>query len=134
MSKSRSDGVFGCHVCWPTDAEAAHAASRGLKTVAQLIDESHYHVTIRACHQCGQAFLAVFTETIDWTEGEDPQYWTLLPIQSEEARDLISQGETVSEAAINSLGKGRRCLQHDYPKGKPPRTIWGLGFFVGPHD
>ncbi|MGA7951568.1 MAG: hypothetical protein WCA45_15615 [Thiobacillaceae bacterium] len=99
-----------------------------------MIDESRFHVTIRACEECGQNFVSVFTELIDWSDGEDPQYWTLLPIEANEAADLISQGDSVTERAINALGKERKCLQHDHPKGKPARTSWGSAFFVGPHD
>jgi len=41
-------------------------ARRALDFEAELIDESHVHVAILACGQCGQRFVSVFTETIDW--------------------------------------------------------------------
>ena len=125
MSEARPGEAFGCEVCWPSEAEAAYLASRGLSRVAELVDESHCHVTIRACEKCGLNFVSVFTETIDWSDGDDSQYWTLFPIEASEAADLISREGSVTEGAINALGKARKCLQHDHPKGKPTRTSWG---------
>ena len=134
MSEEQSGETFGCEKCWPFSAEAADAARRGLIPVAELIDESHFHVMIRACSVCSQKFISIFTELIDWSEGDDPQYWTLLPITEDEAAGLTRSGDSVTEEVLNSLGKGRRSLQHDRPKGKPPRTCWGVGVLVGRHD
>jgi hypothetical protein len=125
---------FGCENCWPLSPEGADAASRALTREADLIDELHFHVMIRTCRSCSQCFLSIFTEMIDWIDGDDPQYWTLLPITEVEAADLIRQGNSLAEQTLNSLGSGRRSLHHDHPKGKPPRTYWGTGIWVGPHD
>ena len=65
----------GCKRCWPSSADAAWKARDGLKLSAELIDESHFHVMILACPQCGQQFISVFTEMIDWINGDDAQYW-----------------------------------------------------------
>jgi hypothetical protein len=86
------------------------------------------------CAQCGQSFVSVFTESIDWEGGDDPQYWTLLPVTPEEASDLCRQGDAVSEAALSALGPGRRSLHYDNPKGGAQRIFWGAGLFVGFHD
>ena len=134
MSDEQIAEVFGCENCWPSSPEGADAASRALTREADLIDESHFHVMIRACRSCSQRFLSIFTEMIDWVGGDDPQYWTLLPITEVEAADLIRQGNSVTEQTLNSLGSGRRSLRHEHPKGKPPRTYWGTGILVGPHD
>jgi hypothetical protein len=125
---------YGCQVCWPELPESAYLAGRNLAIVADLIDESHYGVSIRRCYACNQTFLSVFTEQIDWTDGDDPQYWTRLPITESEASALMNAGEKVTSGMINVLGQDRRCLQCDYPKGKSKRIMWGVGFFVGPHD
>jgi hypothetical protein len=125
---------FGCERCWPSTAEAAWEARETLTRVQELIDESHFHVMILACARCTQRFVSIFTEMIDWAGGDDPQYWTLLPITEKEAADLVQQKSSLTEASLNALGPGRRCLQHDYPKASAPRTSWGTGIFVGPHD
>ena len=88
---------------------------------------------VLACPNCSQRFLSVFTETIDWVDGEDPQYWTTLPITPAESADLAKHSPP-GEVDINAIGHGRRCLQHDSPKGVSPRSCWGNGILVGPHD
>jgi hypothetical protein len=116
---------FGCERCWPASADAAWEARAGLDSEQELIDESHLHVTIRACRSCSQRFVSIFNETVDWVDGDDPQYWTLLPVTAAEAANLTAQGGSVTEMGLNALGRGRRCLRHDHPKGAPARSYWG---------
>lgn len=116
---------FGCERCWPPAADAAWAARAALDTEHDLLDESHFHVMIQACRSCSQRFVSIFTETVDWVDGDDPQYWTLLPVTASEAAKLTAQGGSVTEMELNALGLGRRCLRHDHPKGGPARSYWG---------
>lgn len=125
---------FGCEHCWPTTPDAAWEASQALDRAADLIDESHFHVMIVACPSCTQRFVFVFTETIDWVDGEDPQYWTLLPITAAEAAELVRQPGPTTEAQLDALGPNRRCLRHDHPKGAESRSYWSTGSSVGWHD
>ena len=125
---------FGCARCWPDSAEAAWAAREGLPRVADLVDESHFHVMILACPDCAQRFVSVFTETIDWVDSEDPQYVSVLPITAVQADDLIQRRESLAESDIEALGPGRRCLRHDFPKREPKRCYWGTGLLIGTHD
>ena len=125
---------FGCERCWPTAADDAWQARSALATEHDLIDESHFHVTIRLCHACSQRFVAVFTETIDWVDGDDPQYWTLLPITAEETAQLVERRGSLTATKLDALGSGRRCLQHDHPKGQAARSYWRSGISVGRHD
>lgn len=134
MDDDRSEKDFGCERCWPTAADAVWEARRALTHAAELIDESHFHVMILACPCCSQRFVSIFTETIDWVDGDDPQYWSLLPITDAEAADLVRQQDSLTEAVLGSLGRGRRCLRVDYPKAAPRRIFWATGVSVGPHD
>jgi hypothetical protein len=129
--KASREPVNGCDRCWPTEAEAAWQGRSALTGAQDLIDESHFHAMILTCGGCGQRFLSVFTETIDWVDGEDPQYWTLLPITEGEAADLL---RTPSEAMLHAIGPDRRSLLRDFPKGADPRVYWSTGMRVGPHD
>ena len=125
---------FGCEPCWPTDAPAAWRARDGLNRLKELIDESHFIVAILVCPQCDQRYVSIFTEMIDWVDGEDPQYWTLMPITEAEAEGLIHQDTSLIEISLNALERGRRSLRRDHPKAGPPRVFWGNGVVVGPHD
>ena len=134
MNEDGSGEKFGCERCWPPFAEAAEMARRAHTHEAELIDESHFHVMIRACAGCAQRFVSIFTEIIDWADGDDPQYWTLLPITQAEAADLIQRSGSLSETTLNALGANRRCLRHDRPKGESARSYWSTGVLVGRHD
>jgi hypothetical protein len=128
------DETFGCEHCWPASAEAADKARRALVHAAQLIDESHFIVSVRTCSHCAQAFLQVFTETIDWVDGEDPQSTTVLPLTRAEASGLQARAADLGEGDLDGLGQDRRSLRHDFPKGEEPRVFWSRGLRVGPHD
>jgi hypothetical protein len=129
-----SINVSGCEHCWPTAADAAWKARDGLTHTAELIDESHYHVMILACPRCGQRFLSAFTEMIDWSDGDDAQHWTVIPVTESEATELTRRGSELTEVEINSLGSDRRSLLRKYPTGEGPCEFWGKGITVGPHD
>lgn len=128
------DTAFGCAHCAPADAEAAARVARTLDLAHRLIDDSHYIVSLLQCRRCGQGYLSVFTETIDWIGGKDPQYRTLLPITRAEARMLASRGEDLTNSELNALGPQRRSLCIDFPRDGGKRVFWHRGLFVGPHD
>src|SRR5579862_2189069 len=113
MNEDQSRDEFGCLCCWPPSAEAAERARLTLTTQVELIDESHFHVTIRACPRCSQRFVSIFTETIDWADGDDPQYISMLPITPDEAAGLIRQNGDLTETMLNALGPHRRSLHYD---------------------
>ena len=125
---------FGCDLCWPADARAAWAARDGLTRQKELIDESHFIVALLVCPRCAQRYVSIFTETVDWAEGNDPQNWTLMPITEAEAEGLIQRWASLDETSLNTLGRGRRSLQRDHPKAGSPRVFWGSGVLVGLHD
>ena len=89
---------------------------------------------ILSCGRCRQRFVSAFAETVDWADGEDPQYWSLLPLIDAEATGLIGRGNATTEAELLMLGPERRCLRHDNSKGLPPRSYWLTGMRIGPHD
>lgn len=128
------DEPTGCEHCSPASAEAAWEARAQLGHVAELVDESHYHVMVLACGACGQRFLSVFTETIDWQDGDDPQYWKLLALTPAESDALVRAGGSAGESAPEAVGGGRRCLCVDNPKGGPKTIYWTKGLSVGFHD
>jgi hypothetical protein len=133
----RDDGPrqdFGCERCWPPAADAAWEARGALTHVTDLIDESHFHVMILACPGCAQRFVSVFTETIDWVNGDDPQESALLPVTEAEDADLVQRRDSLTEADLNWVGSGRRCLRRDCPSGAAQRLFWGTGISVGRHD
>lgn len=126
--------TFGGLYCWPATPETAWEARRTLDRETDLIDESHFRVMLLVCGRCTQRFISVFTETIDWVDGEDPQYSKLLPITDAEAAELIQRQDSVTETQLNALGPERQSLLRDHPKDAAPHISWGVGMRVDMQD
>jgi hypothetical protein len=122
------DDMIGCQRCYPEELPPDFLVYRGgLDTVESVVDESHFTLQLLQCHNCGQLFVKVFTEFIDWHGGEDAQFWTVTPITSDEATRLIAEGDDVDLQWLGSLGRGRRSLISDYPTRAPSRYAWRSG-------
>lgn len=122
---------FGCAECWPESPEQARQALRGLRAVATLVDESHYMVRVTSCASCGQRFLHVFTERIDWADGDDPAVRSHMPVSESELAEL---GHAPTEAGVASVAPDRRYLRWSSPKGAPSTAAWSTGLRVEWHD
>jgi hypothetical protein len=122
---------IGCEQCYPEQPPPNFAFYiRELESEESVIDESHFALRVVRCRNCGQRFVWIFTEFIDWHGGDDAQYVTVAPITSEEATQLIAQGESVDLEWLGSLGEGRRVLIRDHPTGKQDRYAWRSGPFI----
>ena len=125
---------FGCDECLPDGADEAWKAFGKLETDARLIDEIHFIVLVRSCLACGQRFVSVFTETIDWVHGEDPGFRTVLPITAQEALVLRTADSQVVESLLYGLDSNRQSLCRDWPKDAEAKNFWGRGIKPHPHD
>ncbi|MFO0595906.1 MAG: hypothetical protein U0228_11390 [Myxococcaceae bacterium] len=124
---------MSCHLCANENAETAWGAARATR-VAALVEESHCSLQITAC-SCGQRFINVFTERIDWNGGEDDQTWLTLAIAADEAARLEGTAEGELHRVVNALGVGRRFLVRSFPTGGVLSVWWqASGFSIGPHD
>lgn len=124
---------FGCARCFGDDAATAWAAAREVPSRA-LVEEPHFSVRLSAC-RCGQRFVTVFMERIDWTGGEDDQTWLVLPLHAEDVTRLEACAEDALPRELASVGEGRRFLVRAFPTGGALDVWWREGgFSVGPHD
>lgn len=124
---------FGCEECWSLDASKAWETVMKVSIEEYLINESHYIVSIRRCPSCSQRYLQITTETIDWKDGKDPIFRTIIPIDEDEHSRLTTNSPPDTNV-LESVGQGRRSLKYDCPKGQEPSTYWGVGVCVGVHD
>jgi hypothetical protein len=125
--------TMGCAECSGRDAAVAWGASQHTRR-ASIVDESHFSIRTSACH-CGQRFVVVFTERIDWAGGEDDQTWILLPIDADEEQRITRAGEGGAHGAITELGRERRFLVRSHPTGEGLSVWWrNGGLSIGPHD
>lgn len=134
MSEDGTGNEYGCERCWPREA-AAWEAGKGFAKVAELVHESHYSVKILACPKCPQNFLSVFTEMVDWALGEDPMFWTVVPLDAVDVAALIGSTGAPRKADLEAMAGDRRSLFRDFPKDASEPTVgWGVGLTIGPHD
>lgn len=123
---------IGCAACYGEDPQAAWRHCRtGLERTAELVDESHFMVSIRRCGICSQHYLWIFTEMVDWAGGEDAQHHLVVPVTVDEATALVEQGGDPDLTALGALGHDRRYLVVDWPTGaRDQRITWSSGRFV----
>jgi hypothetical protein len=103
--------------------------------VARLVDESHFSVALSRCPACGQAYASTFSERIDWSGGNDPQDWLVLPLDAAEAQGLSAAPADEVEAALNELPPRRYLLRWFAREATAPEAQWREGVvWLAPHD
>jgi hypothetical protein len=121
--------------CTAFDPAAAKKAIRAGSSEI-LRDESHFIISIRRCSACGQHFLGLFCERVDWADGDDPQSRLFVVISEAEAQELRGARATLDEPTILALLHGvRRILVNDMPKGASATIEWReRSLWIPPHD
>ncbi|WP_245763376.1 hypothetical protein [Paraburkholderia diazotrophica] len=122
--------LAGCDRCWPESAEAAWSARSDVRERAMWIDEAHFNIRGLECPHCTRRFVSVFTETIDWSRGDDGQSWTMAPVTLGEFERVEALLASSIEAALHVVPSGRRSLRRDHPSGGDARTFWATGIGV----
>lgn len=122
--------------CLGDDAAAAKDAIRSAKPIDVLVDDSHFGVDTCRCAACGQHFLTLFCECIDWADSDDPQVYLAVPVSEDEARRLRAADIATDENVILGIIHGeRRFLYHDMPKDRPHTLAWmSRPVFIPAHD
>lgn len=114
--------------CLQEDASAAIAAIQAQGTQENFLDDSHFRISLWTCRECLQAFLYVMTETIDWSDGDDPVIRVYFPVSPEHAigiRDVRPQGYSdLAPFALNGP-----YLVYDWPSAGPAVAAWWTGPF-----
>ncbi len=124
---------YGCPECWPSDATAAWKATGRLRCETEVSDSSHFHERILVCDACSQKFLKAFYEEVDFEDGDDPQYLVVVPITPAEEDTLLFRDDGAGD--LFAVGKNRRVVRRDCPKGDPGGVIsWGYGYQLKPDD
>jgi hypothetical protein len=116
---------FGCRRCYGEDPQTVWAYyEEGLAVEHELVGHSHFLVQLRRCAKCGQRFVWIFGEAVDWEAGEDAQRREIVPVSATEAETLSSP----DIPALADLGSGRRHLVTDWPTdASEPAIEWATG-------
>ncbi|MBI3916137.1 MAG: hypothetical protein HY322_03925 [Betaproteobacteria bacterium] len=123
-------------ICLGDDCLAAREAIRKAEHIVGLVDESHFIVSILRCVGCGQHFLSLFCERVDWADGDDPQTRVVVPVSADEVQRLKTANVAADENAILEIvANERRFLYHDMPKGAAETLAWKTRtLFIPGHD
>jgi hypothetical protein len=73
----------GC-VLWDHPERLAGRFSELLEEVEAYEDSSHLTRSLYKCRECGQLYFHEWYEWVDWDQGNDKQYSTLVPVQTQE--------------------------------------------------
>jgi hypothetical protein len=102
------------------EPERIEADRRGFfECLETFEDDSHLVRALFKCRECGQLYFYEFYEWIDWDEGDDPQYWTYIPVST------AAEIAMLKEQSPFGLLRFTPRLQRDFPKGaKTARLAW----------
>jgi hypothetical protein len=128
----RGAAAFGCARCAGDDAAVAWQATRARER--SLVQESHFGVHVARC-ACGQRFVEVFLERIDWVHGDDDQTWLLAPIGDDDVARLLAADEADVPRVATDAARDRRFVVRGWTKDGAVACWWrDGGFAIGPHD
>jgi hypothetical protein len=119
MSQIKISASSDCHL-WNKSDLTREELHRELNLVHIYQDDSHLIRKLLNCKQCGQLYFYEFYEEIDWSEGNDPQYCTWIPVDDPE-----------SGAALNTLSVfeilAYPSIRSDWPRDKDQPNLYRSG-------
>ncbi|WP_155258113.1 hypothetical protein [Bradyrhizobium japonicum] len=84
-----------------------------------FVDDSHLMRHLLRCRECGQRYFFEFYEEIDYEDGNDSQYATYIPIETD------AEIEMLKRASSMELLQFFPRLQRDFPKNSQrPTARW----------
>ena len=116
---------FGCRRCYGEDPRVAWAYyEEGLAVEREFVGDSHFLVQLRRCADCGQQFVWIFGEAVDWQSGDDAQRREIVPVSATEAE----AAGRLDYPSLAALGVDRRYLETDWPTdAADPLVEWSTG-------
>lgn len=106
-------------ILWEHPEHVRAPLAEHFERLAIYNEESHFWRYLLRCRECGQRYFYEFYEEIDWMDGEDPQYVTFVPVDTDKDIERLY--------AATPLGLLAFCprLQQDFPKeAKQPTVRW----------
>ena len=67
---------------WEHPELALGKFSNTFELVEEYVDDSHLERSLWKCRECGQLYFREWYEWVDWDEGDDKIYVTLIPVQT----------------------------------------------------
>jgi hypothetical protein len=106
-------------ILWKRPELADGVMKENFELLETIVHESHWWRYLLKCRECGQRYFFEFYEEIDWEEGNDPQYSTLIAVETDE------EIETLKRASPFELLEFSPRLVRSFPgSAKKPTTGW----------
>jgi hypothetical protein len=109
-------------VLWENPALVA-AKEPGFERIETYVDGDHLDRHLLRCRECGQLYFYEFYEEIDWDGGNDPQYRTYIPVESDTEIEALKTKEASPWETLNYSPRLLRDWPKDAPEPLPPRWI-----------
>ncbi len=93
----------------------------GSDLLETYVDNDHFSRRLIQCRECGQLYVKEFNEIVDWSDGNDAQYTTLIPVETPE--DI----EAIQKADILRIMDFLPQLRIDWPSDAKEETIYWQG-------
>ncbi len=81
-------------VLWENPERVAGKFAALLDEVEAYEDSSHLSRSLYKCRECGQLYFHEWWEWVDWDKGNDKQYSTLIPVQTQEDLAALKNATT----------------------------------------
>jgi hypothetical protein len=75
-------------VLWEHPERASGKFAELFEKTESYEDSSHLIRSLYKCRECGQLYFYEWCEWVDWDEGDDKMYTTLIPVQEEDVEAL----------------------------------------------
>lgn len=92
-----------------------------LELLKTFIEESHESRRLLRCRDCGQLYFYEFLEDIDWVNGNDPQYVTLIPVET--ADEALKLAQLPSTEFMKLTPR----IQKDWPADAAEPKVYRVG-------
>src|ERR1700694_1227638 len=61
------------------------------ESVRTFVDEDHWSRDLLKCRECGQLYVHDFYEKINWNGGDDSQFVTYIPVETNEEIEMLEK-------------------------------------------
>jgi len=85
-------------------------------------DDDRFRRYLLKCRECGQLYFFQFYESIDWEDGNDPQYSKYIPVTTMDDVEMLKKTSSIELSLFSP------SLNVDFPKtAKAPTIYWAGG-------
>ncbi len=106
-----------CHL-WKNELLIDGDLDNVFDVLETFTEDSSFSRRLIKCKQCGQLYLKEFYEETDWVDGEDPQYVTYIPVESQK------EAEAINQVGLWEFQSFSPRINRDWPKDKPKKIYW----------